>query len=563
MLQLLHRAALMLSLVSPLFAAFSTDSSKPNIILFVIDDMGWQDTSVPLWTTTEGVPQKTFLNKRYKTPHMEALADKGLVFTRAYVNPLSSPTRVSFMSGMSVLRHHVTNSVSRVDHSEDGQNPILKMPQWNINGLQPSGTFYTGKTKDAITGKTLRYEMKKGFAKVTTLPHYLKKAGYITLHSGKANWGAEGSPGANPLLLGFDHNIAGRGYGEVGDYRGQMKYGKGSEQIKGFADAAKHHKKDTFLTEALTQETLSLLSKLEGQAKGAPFFLSLGHYAVSTPLDERAMDKRFIDNYPDERQPTHPEDQKHWGPDERTYSALIEGVDKSLGDIRRWLREHKLADNTIIIVISDNGGLAVSGRIPREANYPLSYGKGSLYEGGIRVPLIIHHPQHSEEARYCNAPVIAEDIFASIIDMAHAKAPTRDGRSLLSLVVGEENGYEQQLFERPLFFHLPNQWEGGTMTGIGYQPMSAVIHKQWKLIYDLERGKLYLYNLSEDIAEQHNLIDKETLVAQQLCALLSEQLNSLGTPMPSYIRNNASVPMPDKAMELLLEQQKEKDKNSP
>ncbi len=560
MLQLLQRAALMLSLVSPLSAAFSTDSSKPNIILFVIDDMGWQDTSLPLWLNEDGKPQKTFLNRRYKTPHMEALAGKGLVFTRAYVSPLSSPTRVSFLSGMNVTRHHVTNSVSRVDHNADGQNPVLQTPDWNFNGLQPAGTFYTGKTKAPITGKTVRYEMKKGFAKVAALPYYLNKAGYITLHSGKANWGAEGSPGANPLLQGFDYNIAGRGNGDITDYRGRMKYGKRSQQDLGFAEAATYHKKDTFFTDALTQETLAMLTKLEGQAKGAPFFLSLGHFAISTPLNEKGMDKRFIDNYADERQPTHPEDQKHWGPEERVYSALIEGVDKSLGDIRRWLREHKLADNTIIILISDNGGLAVSGRIPREANYPLSYGKGSLYEGGIRVPLIIHHPHHAKETRYCDTPVIAEDIFASIIDMASAKAPQRDGLSLLPLLVGEEDGYELKLAERPLFFHLPNQWAGGTMTGIGYQPMTAVIHKQWKLIQDLERGKLYLYNLNEDIEEKNNLIDKEELVAQDLCEMLTDQLNSLAAPMPHFIRNNERVPMPDKLLQQLREQQKDDKK---
>lgn len=173
-----------------------TSVKSPNIIFFLVDDMGWQDTSVPFWT------EKTPLNLLYHTPNMEKMAAEGMKFTQAYASSVCSPTRVSLMTGMNAARHRVTNWTLKRNISEDHADDVLKMPVWNMNGLQPA---------DSIENSVY----------ATTLPQILKKNGYFTIHCGKAHWGAMNTPGANPLNLGFDLNIAGHAAGAPGSYRGK------------------------------------------------------------------------------------------------------------------------------------------------------------------------------------------------------------------------------------------------------------------------------------------------------------------------------------------------------
>ena len=163
----------MKSIITAFFVLFSliafsqNENKKPNIIFFLVDDMGWQETSVPFWT------EKTELNKRYKTPAMETLAAKGMKFTQAYACPLCSPTRVSLMTGMNAARHAVTNWTLRKNVSPDNQHKILEIPEWNVNGIcQVNGIEHT--------------------TVVTALPQLLKNAGYHTIHCGKAHFAALG-----------------------------------------------------------------------------------------------------------------------------------------------------------------------------------------------------------------------------------------------------------------------------------------------------------------------------------------------------------------------------------
>lgn len=165
--------------------------SKPNILFFLIDDMGWQDTSEPFYK------EKTALNQRYYTPNMEELADEGMKFTQAYACALCSPTRVSLMTGLNAARHRVTNWTLRKDKSPDPKHKTLKMPEWNVNGLSP----------DPGVDRTVH---------VKTLPMFLQEVGYHTIHCGKAHWGADGTPGEDPLNLGFDVNIGGHCAGGPG-----------------------------------------------------------------------------------------------------------------------------------------------------------------------------------------------------------------------------------------------------------------------------------------------------------------------------------------------------------
>ena len=159
---------------------------KPNIILFFVDDMGWQDTSVPFWH------KKTPFNEIYRTPNMERLAAEGIKFTQAYATAVCSPTRVSLMTGMNAARHRVTNWTLRKDSIQpmEKNHPTLEFPLWNVNGMSP------------VAGDPKAVH-------ATSLPQVLNDAGYYTVHSGKAHLGAIGTPGANPLNVGIDVNIAG------------------------------------------------------------------------------------------------------------------------------------------------------------------------------------------------------------------------------------------------------------------------------------------------------------------------------------------------------------------
>ena len=189
----MYRLFLLLTFFSVLSWSCLTDNKKeqpPNIILFFVDDMGWQDTSVPFWT------KRTLFNEIYKTPNMERLAKKGVKFTNAYATPVCSPTRVSLMTGMNAARHRVTNWTLKPDQKQPMElnHPTLEFPDWNYNGisLQPLIT-------NTVNAKPL--------------PKLLSEAGYHTIHAGKAHFGAIGYPASNPINLGFDVNIAGHAAG--------------------------------------------------------------------------------------------------------------------------------------------------------------------------------------------------------------------------------------------------------------------------------------------------------------------------------------------------------------
>ena len=171
---------------TPLAAAAQ---AQPNIVFFLVDDMGWQETSVPFWQ------ERTPLNERYRTPNMERLARMGVKFTEAYACAVSSPSRCSLMSGMNAARHRVTNWTLRYNQTTDQPGGDLILPQWNCNGIQPAAT--------ATPHDTARSAL------ITPLPELLRAQGYYTIHCGKAHFAAETTAGADPLTMGFDVNIAG------------------------------------------------------------------------------------------------------------------------------------------------------------------------------------------------------------------------------------------------------------------------------------------------------------------------------------------------------------------
>lgn len=228
---------------------------------------------------------------------------------------------------------------------------------------------------------------------------------------GKAHFGAVGAPGADPRNLGFDVNIGGHAAGGPGSYLGTQNFlaksaaWRNADRVWDVPGLEAYHGKGVFLTEALTIEANKAVD--QAVADGRTFFLYMAHYAVHVPF---APDERFYQKYKDA------------GLDdtEAMYAALVEGMDKSLGDILANIQRHGLADNTIVLFMSDNGGLSAHGRggTPHTHNRPLSSGKGSAREGGVRVPMIVKWPGVSQPGSRSDQYVMIEDFFPTILEMA-------------------------------------------------------------------------------------------------------------------------------------------------
>ena len=480
----------------------------PNIVLFLVDDMGWQDTSVPFHD------EVTDLNRRYRTPTMERLAASGMKFTQAYACSVCSPTRVSLMTGWNAARHRVTNWTLRKDGSNDRHHPRLDFPQWNVNGLSPEPGVERS-------------------VHARALPAYLGAAGYRTIHVGKAHFGATETPGSDPINIGFDVNVAGHAAGGPGSFLGTQNFSavwRGGDRVWDVPGLQKYHGQDIFLTEALTIEANRAVDR--AVTEGRPFFLYMAHYAVHVPF---AVDGRFYPKY----QADGLDDT------EAMYSAMIEGMDKSLGDILDNIARHGLSDNTIVLFLSDNGGLSASGRSgePHTHNRPLSSGKGSAHEGGVRVPMIVSWPGVTEPATTCHQTVIVEDFFPTILELAGIAMVDQvggvvDGRSFVQLLRGHD---DPSRAKRPFVWHFPNHW-GPTGPGIG--PSSAIRLGDWKLIYYHDSRDYELFNLAEDLAEEHNLALQRIDVRDRLATELTQYLVEVDAQMPVIRATGERVRLP-------------------
>lgn len=488
----------------------SQEVLPPNIVLFFVDDLGWQDTSEPFWI------EKTPFNERYTTPNMELLARQGMKFTQAYATPVCSPTRISLMSGMNAARHRVTNWTLYKDAIQpmEKNHPGLSFPLWNVNGM----------SMDTATDKAVH---------VTPLPYLLQQAGYRTIHVGKAHFGAIGTPGEDPVNLGFDVNIAGHAAGGPKSYLGKDNFGN-IEKFKGqpwpVPGLEKYHGQDINLTEALTQEALSALEA--PVREGQPFFLYLSHYTVHTPI---MADDRFFQRYLEAGLDTV----------EARYASMVEGMDKSLGDVMSFLEEKKINEHTVILFMSDNGGLSAVARGGEKHthNKPLSSGKGAIHEGGIREPMIVKWPGMVQANSLDENYLIIEDFFPTILEIAGVKQyETRqavDGISFVDRLKGEKE-YDEK---RPLFWHYPNEW-GPSGPGIG--AFSAIRQGDWKLIYYHLDQRFELFNIKEDIGETVNRTEAEPEITSALAKWLSNYLREVNAQMPRKKSTGELVPLPDK-----------------
>ncbi|MEX2169997.1 MAG: sulfatase [Pirellulales bacterium] len=401
----------------------------------------------------------------YQSPHIDGLARDGMRFTANYsACNVCSPTRAALLTGKYPARLHITDWIPGLPP----ENPKLTVPDF--------------------TKQLPREE--------TTLAEQLHDAGYATASIGKWHLGG---PEFYPEHHGFDLNIAG-----TDQPRPQPGY---------FApyniDTIKQGPKGEYITDRLGDEAVKFIRDNSDQ----PFFLYLPHFAVHTPIQgKKELVNRFQASVHDGMQHTN-----------AVYAAMIDSMDQTVGRIRQTLDEQGIADRTIIIFTSDNGG-----RIPTSSNAPLRAGKGSCYEGGVRVPLIVYWPNVTPGGSECATPVITMDLYPTILEMigtSDAEKVALDGLSLAPLL--RQNG---DLPERPLFWHYPHyqhyQQEGTT-------PYGAIRRGDYRLIEFYDDNRVELYNLRDDVGERNNLADSSPALVKSLRDELHTWLRAVDAQMPT------------------------------
>lgn len=449
-------------------------ADRPNIVVFLVDDMGLMDTSLPFLTDSSGSPKRYPLNDFYRTPSMERLAHSGIRFSQFYAMSVCSPTRTSIMTGQNAARHHVTNWINP-DHNNRGPHGPR---DWNWEGLTPTDV---------------------------TLPQLLRASGYRTIHVGKAHFGSRDSVGSDPLNLGFDVNIGGASFGAPGSYYAELHYGALTRNSKhAVPHLEKYFDSQTFLTEALTLEAQRAVQQSVQDQQ--PFYLYFSHYAVHSPFES---DPRFAAHYADSGKP----------PAAQAFATLIEGMDKSLGDMLDQLERLGVADNTLVILLGDNGTDAPLGHEHAiGCAAPLRGKKGSHYEGGMRVPFIAAWAKRDDQApvqQKLHIPADAiqtqlasvEDLFPTLLAQAGIAAPQGhviDGHDLATLLSGQADTAHPDTFLMH-YPHAPHRSDYFTSYRKG----------DWKVIYHYypsaqSSGAHYqLFNLAQDPSESTNLADSQ------------------------------------------------------
>ena len=534
-----------LALASPLVGC-ATEEERPNIVLFLIDDLGWLDTSVAFGE--EVYPY----NLRHDTPNIAALAEQGATMTSAYVCPVSTPTRTSIMSGMNAAHTRITNytSVNKDFNPDANDTPsqmvddTLERIDWNINGVTPS------------------VEPLDKSVHITPFPQILKDNGYYTIHVGKGHWAPNGTPAANPYNMGFCVNVAGQVAGKPRSYYGEECYGNTADKWNFFSvqNLTEYYGTNTHLTEALTLEAIKTLDYPIDN--GMPFYLNFCHHAVHTPIHR---DPRFFQKYVDR------------GMDEgqARFASMCEGVDKSLGDLTTYLKQKGVYDNTIIVFMSDNGGNSENlskGGQRHTQNAPLREGKASCYEAGIRVPMVVYWKGKVAAGTRINTPVVAEDLYPTILEMAgveqYSSVQSIDGKSIVRLLTAgsaavkeamscgqitnqqqanafqideSESGIDPQ---REVLAHYPHQWKSYQLRDIDY--MSSLRKGDWKIVYRHREQKLELYNIGQDITERNDLSEANPQILKDMADALTAQLEAYNAQLPTLRATGETVPMPNK-----------------
>jgi len=486
-----------------------------NVVLFLVDDLGWKDV---------GCYGSSF----YETPNIDRLAKQGVRFTSAYAAcHVCSPTRASLLTGLYPASLNLTDWLTgRRDF------PFQKLKNVRINQHLPYG--------------------------INTIPRVLKEQGYSTAIFGKWHLGEDS---ASTARQGFERHLPdwNRGWPNTGYY---FPYG-----MKGLEDG----QDGEYLSDRISNESLKFIE----QNKDRPFFLYLSHFAVHDPIEGRPdLVKKYKSKLKNsEPKKGHPfilegkpgvenpqsraeldelietegfQDFKVFSnqtvkikqhQDNIQFAAMVESMDESLGRVLRKLEELSIEDNTLVIFYSDNGGMSAANFGDPErviqadeldkafstSNLPLRAGKGWLYEGGIRVPMIIKWPNRGLQAVECDVPVSSPDIYPTILEILEFNVDytETDGESLVPMLIGEP-----EIDRDAIFWHFPHYSNHGMQSGGG-----AVRSGDYKLIEYFDTGKMQLFNLNEDIGEQNDLAESKPEKVKELMIKLHDWRKRTGAKM--------------------------------
>ncbi|MBK3518221.1 sulfatase [Carboxylicivirga marina] len=433
-----------------------SQEKQPNILFFLVDDMGWMDVAY------NG-------SSVYETPNIDKLATESIQFTNAYVtHPRCVPSRYSILTGK-----------------------------------------YPARIKRPGPGKMKLEEF--------TIAEALKETGYATFFTGK--WHLSMGGPSMPDNQGFDVNIGGGKAGAPISYfypYNEPPHHQFTIPIVGLEEG----EEGEYLSDRLTHETINCIEKHVDAMPDVPFFAMLSHYAVHEPIEAKDEDVNYYQRKIEKHTFEHPEYIKEshglskMRQDNATYAGMVKSVDESLQQVMLALEEMNIADNTIIVFFSDNGGLSNTGteeRLLATSNYPLRAGKGHLYEGGVRVPLLIKWPQKQKRGTSSDVVITGADLYPTLLEMVGADLQPQqhlDGVSFKSLFDNEPNPVP----DRSIFWH--NAMARPARTGDYYS--SAVRKGPYKLIDFYKKGYMELYNLENDPQEENNLIETHAYIADSL-----------------------------------------------
>lgn len=434
----------------------SSNRSNPNILLIYIDDLGWSDLSC-------------YGNEFTETPHIDRLANEGILFTQAYsASHICSPARASLMTGKTPARLHITDWIP----GHDFQHEKLRIPDWQ---------------------QSLPFEE-------ITIGEMLKEAGYTTAWIGK--WHLSGLPQEERDRPDRDHRTSNAPLYHGFDAGGQNWRLNGDE-----------NQDDPKGVMTLTREALAFIAA----AKEQPWFLGLSHYSVHTPIHSNdAVKDRYESKLSSTDGPT---------PTPK-YAGMLEALDQSVGHLMAELEKRSLEKNTLVLFYSDNGGLDRGNGTPT-TNAPLRESKGTLYEGGTRVPFIVRWPGKIKSGTVSEERIYTYDFLPTFAEAAGIDTlpENLDGISFLATLLEQA-----PLAERPHYWHYPHYHQG--------MPGSSILDGDYKLIEFFHDNRIELYNLSEDLGERHNLVEEEPAKALELLQKLNAWRYSVGaqfmSPNPNY-----------------------------
>ncbi len=453
------------------------EQKKPNFVFILVDDLGWKDL---------GCFGSTF----YETPNVDRLRVTGMKFTAGYAAcPVCSPTRASIMTGKYPARVGITDYIS----PSGGNQP----DKWRRNTPLLPAPYSDRMPLDEVT-----------------LAEALKEAGYATFYAGKWHLGPEGYW---PENQGFDVNKGGIERG--GPYGGDKYFSPYGNPRLEDGPPGEH------LPARLGEETTSFIKAHKNQ----PFMAYLSFYSVHVPLMAREDLKKKYQEKADKLKITT----DRWGKegerkvrrvqDHAVYAGMVEAMDLAVGDVLNTLEEEGLAENTIIFFMSDNGGLSTSEGHPT-SNLPLRGGKGWMYEGGIREPMIVRAPGLTQPGSTCENYITSTDFYPTILELAGLPGRPKqhqDGVSFVPLLHGKNQD------RGAIYWHYPHYGNQGGA------PSGAVREGDWKLIEWYEDGKLELYNIKKDISENENLAKIHPQKVGALHEKLKAWRKATGAKMPS------------------------------